>query len=131
MVGRAGRAGIDSEGESYLLALKDSSLPRLEALMRAAPAPIESCLTDDKRGMKRAMLEVVASGAVAAPVDVERYIQCTLLAATSEYQAVVKTTKAALSWLGDKSRNFIFWDDKTGEKSIFLFGEEKSEIDKK
>lgn len=119
MVGRAGRAGIDSEGESFLLALKDTPLSRLETLMRAAPAPIESCLTEDKRGMKRAMLEVVASGAVAAPVDVERYIQCTLLAATSEYKAVVETTKAALTWLGDRSRQFIFWDDKTGRKQSY------------
>jgi hypothetical protein len=37
--------------------------------------------------MKRAMLEVVVSGAVAEPPDVERYIRCTLLAAMNDYQA--------------------------------------------
>lgn len=36
--------------------------------------------------MKRAMLEVVASGVVATPKDVNRYIQCTLLAATEDFQ---------------------------------------------
>ena len=36
--------------------------------------------------MKRAMLEVVVSGAVVEPIDVERYIRCTLLAAMNDYQ---------------------------------------------
>jgi len=36
--------------------------------------------------MKRAMLEVVVSGAVVEPPDVERYIRCTLLAAMNDYQ---------------------------------------------
>lgn len=36
--------------------------------------------------MKRAMLEVVVSGAVVEPADVERYIRCTLLAAMNDYQ---------------------------------------------
>lgn len=32
------------------------------------------------------MLEVVVSGAVVEPPDVERYIRCTLLAAMNDYQ---------------------------------------------
>lgn len=32
--------------------------------------------------------QVVASGAVSTPDDVQRYITCTLLAATREYQKV-------------------------------------------
>ena len=115
MAGRAGRAGIDSEGESYLIAQKGATEPRLLGLMRAAPAPIGSCLTDGKRGMKRAMLEVVASGAVTDGEDVKRYVSCTLLAATSDFDLVVKTTIAALTWLGEKSRNFIYWDKETGK----------------
>ena len=47
---------------------------------------IESCLVEGKKGMKRAMLEVVASGAVASPSDVNRYIRCTLLSATNSFQ---------------------------------------------
>lgn len=35
-------------------------------------------------GMKRAMLEVVVSGAVVEPTDVDRYIRCTLLAAMND-----------------------------------------------
>ena len=37
--------------------------------------------------MKRAMLEVVASGVVETTSDVDRYIRCTLLAAMNDYQA--------------------------------------------
>lgn len=47
---------------------------------------VESCLTGAKRGMKRAVLEVVASKAVASAEDVKRYIQCTLLATTTNFE---------------------------------------------
>ena len=36
--------------------------------------------------MKRAMLEVVATKAVTSAQDVQRYIKCTLLAATTDFQ---------------------------------------------
>lgn len=45
--------------------------------------------------MKRAMLEVVVSGAVVEPPDVERYIRCTLLAAMNDYQVCVVTCSHA------------------------------------
>ncbi len=40
-----------------------------------------SCLADERAGMRRAMLEVVANGSVSRPDDIKRYLKCTLLAA--------------------------------------------------
>jgi hypothetical protein len=45
-------------------------------LLQADSTPISSCLVESRRGMKRAMLEVVAAGVVASSADVERYLKC-------------------------------------------------------
>ena len=45
---------------------------------------VGSCLVQCKRGMKRALLEAIASRAVATAQDVLRFIKCTLLAATTD-----------------------------------------------
>ena len=54
--------------------------------MQADAMPIESCLTAGSIGMSRAIMEAVASGSVTTVVDVQRFIRCTLLAATSDFQ---------------------------------------------
>lgn len=69
--------------------------------MRSSAAPIESCLTEAKKGMQHAMLEIVSTGAVSTPADVQHYIKCTLLAATQDFKEVVaSTTIAALKHCG-------------------------------
>ena len=50
--------------------------------------PVASCLQSDRRGMKRAMMEVVVGGAVSTPADVQRYAKATLLAATQDFQVL-------------------------------------------
>lgn len=68
--------------------------------VQATPPPISSCLVEERRGMKRAMLEVVAAGVVATSDDVERYLKCSLLAATQDFQQVAAaSTLEALKWL--------------------------------
>jgi hypothetical protein len=48
------------------------------------------------------------AGVVSTARDVERYIRCTLLAATQDFQGVVaKSTMAALAWLC--KQEFIRW----------------------
>ncbi|EFN55218.1 hypothetical protein CHLNCDRAFT_52598 [Chlorella variabilis] len=110
MAGRAGRAGIDTHGECVLIN-QEIGVVVGEKLFTSGASPVQSCLVDGKKGMKRAMLEVVVSGVVVEPSDVERYIRCTLLAAMNDYQKVADTTIAALRWLGARDHTFIYWDD--------------------
>ena len=44
---------------------------------------MESCLGEGKRGMKRALLEVIAMGVVKSSGDLKRFVHATLLAATA------------------------------------------------
>lgn len=39
--------------------------------------------------MSRAIMEGIASGSVLTVVDVKRFVQCTLLAATEDFQASI------------------------------------------
>ncbi|XP_063226458.1 DNA polymerase theta-like isoform X2 [Bacillus rossius redtenbacheri] len=83
MIGRAGRMGRDTAGESYLLSQRGEQ--RLaEQLVRAELAPVQSCLGEGhlSASLKRAVLEVVASGAACTPAQLQLYAGSTLLAAT-------------------------------------------------
>ena len=84
MIGRAGRRGLDTEGESILIC-KPNEKAKVEELVTSDIAPVQSCLLQDKSGeticasMKRAILEVVVSGVASTPGEVEEYASCTLL----------------------------------------------------
>lgn len=78
MIGRAGRMGKDSVGESFLICQKNDHKVAKE-LMSAHLKPIESCLEGEGK-LKRAILEVIASGVASSPEDVAMFTQCTLLA---------------------------------------------------
>jgi len=52
MRGRAGRKGKDEVGESYLCCEK-TDLEAVAQLLEADLPAVESCLTPDKRGIKR------------------------------------------------------------------------------
>ena len=61
-------------------------------LLQADAKPIESCLSDGSIGMSRAIMEAIASGSVVTVVDVKRFVECTLLAATEDFQANLNPT---------------------------------------
>ena len=64
------------------VAITLSRLLHRGCLVQAGSREIKSCLCDTSKGMKRALLEAVATGAVASGGDVKRFKDCTLLQAT-------------------------------------------------
>lgn len=87
MVGRAGRKGVDESGESILIC-KPSEKSKVTSLFQSAPKAVQSCLdqrsgekskVSDTSALRRALLEVVASGTATTSHDIQMYIQCTLL----------------------------------------------------
>ncbi|XP_033740640.1 LOW QUALITY PROTEIN: DNA polymerase theta-like [Pecten maximus] len=85
MIGRAGRKGVDTEGESILIC-KGTERSKAMTLVRSALPPVQSCLLKNQgqlsSSLKRAILEIVVSGVATCPNDVVTYISCTMLAAS-------------------------------------------------
>lgn len=51
----------------------------MSEIILAGCKDLKSCISEEKNGMGRALLEVVASKIVQTPADVLRYVRCTLL----------------------------------------------------
>ena len=86
----------------------------MDELVTADLQPVKSCLLQRSSGgvgqqsssvstaMKRAILEVVASGAATSPQIVEKYASCTMLAASMKSEGVTKdddTIPSCVSYL--------------------------------
>ncbi|KAM7322117.1 hypothetical protein ACRRTK_018958 [Alexandromys fortis] len=83
MVGRAGRKGVDTMGESILIC-KNSEKSKGIALLRGSLEPVHSCLQrhgDITASMKRAILEIIVGGVASTSQDMQTYTSCTFLAA--------------------------------------------------
>ncbi|KAM9278037.1 DNA polymerase theta [Cariama cristata] len=86
MAGRAGRKGVDTEGESILVC-KPSERSKGTALLQGSLKPVCSCLLRREgegvsSSMKRAILEIIVGGVANTPDDVQMYASCTLLASS-------------------------------------------------
>ncbi|RVE44014.1 hypothetical protein evm_011312 [Chilo suppressalis] len=82
MIGRAGRMGKDTKGESILICTEAEKKIGFD-LMMGALAPVKSCIESEDKFM-RAVLEMIASQIVCSQSELELYSQCTLLYAENE-----------------------------------------------
>jgi replicative superfamily II helicase len=95
MRGRAGRKGKDEVGETYLCCAK-SDLEAVAELLEAEMPPVASCLTPEKRGLKRAILEVIATRLANSKETLEEYVRSSLLWQTSDHGLVMGMLVTAL-----------------------------------
>ncbi|KAA0720083.1 DNA polymerase theta [Triplophysa tibetana] len=87
MVGRAGRKGVDTLGESVLVC-KEAERAKGLSLIQGTLKPISSCLLKREgegvtTSMLRAILEIIVGGVASSPQDVRMYASCTLLASST------------------------------------------------
>ncbi|CAD1478881.1 unnamed protein product [Heterotrigona itama] len=85
MIGRAGRMGKDTAGESILMC-SPTEQKAAETLLSASLKPIESCL-ENLTPLIRALLEAIASEVVYTPSDLELYTKCTLVSLSDEFDS--------------------------------------------
>ncbi|KAM4888552.1 DNA polymerase theta [Thomomys bottae] len=86
MVGRAGRKGVDTMGESILVC-KNSEKSKGIALLQGSLKPVRSCLQKREgdgvtASMVRAILEIIVGGVASTSQDMQTYASCTFLAAS-------------------------------------------------
>ncbi|XP_062391805.1 DNA polymerase theta [Sardina pilchardus] len=108
MAGRAGRKGVDTEGESVLVC-KESERLKGVSLIQGTLKPISSCLIKKEgegvtTSMLRAILEIIVGGVASTPEEVKLYASCTLLAASLAAEA---GSAGSASSAKDKSRGAI------------------------
>ncbi|KAL4977232.1 hypothetical protein BDW66DRAFT_165959 [Aspergillus desertorum] len=101
MCGRAGRKGKDEAGETYLIVGK-SDLQAVCDLLEADMPAIESCLAPEKRGLKRALLEAIATGLVSGVEAIKEYVKCTLLFRTVDKKLSYSIMNSALHELAEE-----------------------------
>ena len=95
MRGRAGRKGKDEVGETYLCCIK-TDLEAVAEMLEAEMPPVTSCLTPEKRGIKRSILEVIATRLANSRFSLEEYVKNSLLWQTHDHVSVLSMLDAAL-----------------------------------
>ncbi|KAK5197521.1 hypothetical protein LTR92_003461 [Exophiala xenobiotica] len=95
MRGRAGRKGKDEIGETYLCC-HQSDLEAVAELLEAEMPPVISCLTPEKRGIKRAVLEVVAIRMASSRVALDQYVHSSLLWHTTDHAVVEEMVELSI-----------------------------------
>lgn len=108
MRGRAGRKGKDEVGETFVCCASED-FPLVEQLLETGLPAIQSSLLPEKRGLHRALLEVVAVRLAHHRSAIQDYLECTLLSRTMDPSALY--TLADRTLLELVSDGFLKVDD--------------------
>ncbi|GFF29920.1 DNA polymerase theta [Aspergillus udagawae] len=111
MCGRAGRKGKDNAGETYLICGK-ADIKAVCDLLEADMPAIESCLVPEKRGLKRALLEAIATGLVSGCEAIKEYVKCSLLYRTVDKKIAYSIMDSSIQELIDEGL-LIFKEDES------------------
>jgi len=107
MTGRAGRAGLDTSGSAVVFCPSVAKFDSVCDLIDGPTDELESAVAET--GMRRIMLEAVASGLVKSLSDVECYIKCTLLSALNDFDDMVqKIAREAIQWC--QKNSLLLWN---------------------
>ncbi|THV49571.1 hypothetical protein BGAL_0188g00050 [Botrytis galanthina] len=122
MRGRAGRKGKDEIGETYLCCQK-SDLEAVAELMEAEIPSVESCLVPGKRGIKRALLEVITTKLATSSESIDDYVKKTLLCHTIDQEElksmVEKTLKDLLeNKLVEQTKTYSYEATRLGQAVV-------------
>ncbi|KAI9804013.1 MAG: hypothetical protein M1833_000294 [Piccolia ochrophora] len=98
MRGRAGRKGKDEVGETFLCC-ELNDLEEVMELLQADIPKVESSLAPGRRGMRRALLEVVATRLATSAEAIDDYVKRTLLCHSMEPSALKDLVQSTLEWL--------------------------------
>lgn len=113
MCGRAGRKGKDDAGETYLICVK-ADLEAVCDLLDADMPAIESSLVPEKRGLKRALLEAIATSLVSGCEAIKEYVRCTLLYRTLDKKLAYGIMNSALKELVEEELLVLKEDEAYG-----------------
>ncbi|EED16871.1 DNA-directed DNA polymerase theta, putative [Talaromyces stipitatus ATCC 10500] len=100
MRGRAGRKGKDTVGETYLIC-QQADLEAISEIWDAETPAIDSCLAQDNKGVKRALLEGIATRLVSGCEAIDEFMRCTLLCKTRSEAEMEKLIDSSLQELID------------------------------
>ncbi|XP_034779648.2 helicase POLQ-like isoform X1 [Acipenser ruthenus] len=106
MVGRAGRAGIDTSGESILILQEKDKLLAKALVSR----PLENCYSnlmhDNRKGLQSLILSLIGLNISRTPADIQEFVSCTLFSVQQEHLSSEKNlwdiTMETVSFLTEK-----------------------------
>ncbi|KAI5847703.1 P-loop containing nucleoside triphosphate hydrolase protein [Morchella snyderi] len=78
MKGRAGRKGKDTVGENFVVCRRED-LETVRAIIDADMPSASSCLTGESEGLRRALLEGIATKLATSADSLDDFLRCTLL----------------------------------------------------